>query len=63
MDSGDLRAWRARRRLTQREAAHLLGYHHRGIQEAEKREGEISQRLAARVARIEQEERQDAESA
>jgi len=53
MTAADLRAWRARRRMTQAELALMIDYHPRGVQEAEKREGPISVKMEMAIKRIE----------
>lgn len=49
MTSDQLRAWRAEKRWTQRQAADALGYKERGYQEIEKADGEISRRVELAV--------------
>jgi DNA-binding XRE family transcriptional regulator len=57
MDSADLRAWRARRRWSQEQAADALGYSRRGYQEAEKRDGSVSPKLSAAIVALAERER------
>lgn len=49
MTSADLRAWRARNRLTQAKAAKAIGFSVRGLQAAEAREGELTTKMTLAI--------------
>lgn len=51
--SADLRAWRARNRMTQTKAAEAIGYSRRALQLAESREGDLPRKMAMALAGVE----------
>jgi len=58
MTPDDLRAWRARRRWTQEQAARELGFSRKTYQKSESLDGKVSKRMALAVAGLDAQKEQ-----